>query len=235
MPILIDPARLSLVAASILASCSPCAFCQVSHWDYVPNLPYTAQVDNTDVQTGANGMRVLHETKLVEARDSQGRTRIESFDSRDPSRAVIVNLYDPLRRQFIQLFPGKRMARVMTIPGGGSIPTHGLSLNAVKTTVEHIPGQSIHGIYAEATRTTQIIPADDEHGADVVNVEETWVSPDLKIVVLSKDTSTDPGSDETTSEIVQLERNEPDPALFEIPSDYTIVNVTPNEMRPAIR
>src|SRR5215469_8442019 len=111
MPIFISPARLPLVAASILASCSTHAFCQVSHWDYVPNLPYRAEVFQTDVQTGANGTRVQHETKLVEARDSQGRTRIESFDSRDASRRGTVNLYNPLRRQFIQLFPGKKMAR----------------------------------------------------------------------------------------------------------------------------
>jgi hypothetical protein len=226
MSILINPARLSLVASCILASCSTHAFCQVSHWDYVPNLPYTAQVVQRDVQTEVNGTRVQHKTRLVEARDSKGRTRIESFDSRNASRPGIVNLYDPLSRQFIQLFPGKKMARVMTIPGTGPIPAHGLSLHAVKTTVEHLPGQTIHGIYAEATRTTQVIPADDGHGADVVDVEETWVSPDLMIVVLRKDTSTDPESDETTAEVVGLERNEPDAALFEIPADYTIVDAT---------
>jgi hypothetical protein len=137
-----------------------------------------------------------------------------------------VNLYDPLRRQFIQLFPGKGMARVMTVPGTTPIPTHGRSQHAVKTTVEHIPGKKIHGLYAEATRTTQVIEADGGHG-EVVNVEEVWVSPDLKIVVLSKDTSSDPESDETTAEVVQLDRTEPDAALFEIPADYTIVNVTP--------
>jgi hypothetical protein len=59
-----------------------------------------------------------------------------------------------------------------------------------------------------------------------VDLEETWVSPDLKIVVLRKDTSTDPESDETTAEVVGLERNEPDAALFEIPADYTIMDAT---------
>jgi hypothetical protein len=53
------------------------------------------------------------------------------------------------------------------------------------------------------------------------------ISPDLKIVVLSKDTSTDPRGDEIPVEIVQLDRNEPDAALFEIPANYTIENVTP--------
>jgi hypothetical protein len=230
MPIFINPARLSLVAASILASCFTHAFCQSAPVDYVPNLPYTAQVVQTDVQTGANGRRVQRETRLVEARDSQGSTRIESFDLRNASHPGIVNLYDPLRRQFIQLFPEEKMARVMTFPGTGPIPTHEAPLNpalsAVKTSVEHLGGQTIYGIYVEGTRTTQVIPASGGHGQDVAYVEETWVSPDLKIVVLSRATSTDLRSAETTWKIVQLDQNEPDPALFEIPADYTIVNVT---------
>jgi hypothetical protein len=226
MPILSSSARLAFVAAAIPAASSTLAFCQGAPWEYVPNLPYTAQVVATDVQTEADGARVQRETRVFQARDSQGRTRIESFQSNNADRPEVVNLYVPLRRQFIQLFPGQKTARVMTLPGTGPIPTHGLSLNAVRTTVETLPGQTIHGIYAEGTRTTQVMPSDDGHGPDVVDVSEDWVSPDLKIVVLSKTTSTDPGSDQTTTAIRQLDRGEPDTALFEIPAGYQIVQAT---------
>ncbi|MGB8597479.1 MAG: hypothetical protein WCD48_18425, partial [Candidatus Sulfotelmatobacter sp.] len=63
-------------------------------------------------------------------RDSQGRTRIESFASHnlncsdDRSQPDVVNLYVPLRRQFIQLFPGPKTASVMTYPGTGPTPAH---------------------------------------------------------------------------------------------------------------
>jgi hypothetical protein len=227
MPIFSHPARLSLVAASILASCATHASCQIYHWDYIPNLPYTAQVIQISIERGANGTRVRQETKLVEARDSLGRTRIESFDSHHAGRPDVVNLYDPLHRQFIQLFPGKTLARVMTFPGTGPIPNHGLSLHAAKTIVEHLPGRTIRGIYAVGTRTTQIIPAGDGRSGDVVDVEETWVSPDRKIVVLWKDTSTDLESEETTAKVVRFTRNEPDSALFDIPADYTIEKAFP--------
>jgi hypothetical protein len=153
-----SPARLSIAAAFILASCSTHAFCQASPLDYVPNLPYKAEVVQTEVLPRANGTRVQRETKLVEARDSQGRKYIKSFESGNTSRPVMMNLYIPLRRQFIQLFPLQKTARVMTFPGAGPIPTHGLSLNAVNTTMENLPGQTIHGIYAEGTRTTQVMP-----------------------------------------------------------------------------
>jgi hypothetical protein len=79
---------------------------------------------------------------------------------------------------------------------------------------------------AEGTRTTQIMPPDEDHGTNVVDVQEMWVSPDLKIVVFSKKTSTDPDSDQITTEIRHLDRREPDPALFEIPADYKIAEAT---------
>jgi hypothetical protein len=221
VPGLPSSGRLTLVAAAILATFSTQAFCQADPLDYVPNLPYTAEVIATDVHTQADGRQVQFITRVFEARDSQGRTRIESFRSG--------TLYVPLRRQFIQLFPAQKTARVMTFPGTGPIPTHGPSLNAVKTTTETLPGKTIHGIYAEGTQTTQVIPADNGDGADVVDVKETWVSPDLKIVVFSKDTRTDPSSEQTIREILQLDRSEPSAALFEIPADYKIVEASADE------
>jgi hypothetical protein len=226
MPKLPSSGRVTLMAAAILATLSTQAFCQTDPFDYVPNLPYTAQIIAKDVQTRADGTHVELETKVFRARDSQGRTLIASFQSDNADRPMMVNLYIPLRRQFIQLFPGQKAARVMTFPGSGPIPTHGLSLNAVKITMESLPGKTIHGIYVEGMRTTQVIPPDNGYGREVVDVEETWVSPDLKIVVFSKDTSTDPSSDQTITEIRQLNRSEPNAALFEIPADYKIVEAT---------
>jgi hypothetical protein len=73
VPIVPSLTRLSIAAAFILTSCSTHAFCQASPLDYVPNLPYKAEVVQTQVLPGANGTRVQRETKLVEARDSQGK------------------------------------------------------------------------------------------------------------------------------------------------------------------
>ncbi|MFZ2086799.1 MAG: hypothetical protein WAU92_20090 [Candidatus Sulfotelmatobacter sp.] len=212
-----------------VAACSSHALCQNPH-DYVPNLPYTAQIVGTDFETLADGIRVQREGRVVQMRDSQGRTRIESFAlhrlncSDDRSQPDVVNLYVPLRRQFIQLFPGPKTASVMTYPGTGPIPTH--SQNFGRTTSESLPAKTINGIYAVGTRTTQLIPSDGGRGPDVVDVEEKRVSPDLKIIVLAKHTSANPSSDETITEIRELERSEPDAALFEIPTDYKVVTET---------
>ena len=131
-----------------VASCS-CALCQDVH-DYVPSLPYTAQVVGTGFETLADGTRVRYEDRSVRIRDSQGRTRIESSD-RNPG---VVNLYIPLRHQFIQLFPGRKTASVMTY----SVPVPTQWQNVGKTTTEDLGGRVINGIYAEGTRIKHVIP-----------------------------------------------------------------------------
>jgi hypothetical protein len=204
-----------LVAA---AACPSRVFSQGPH-DYVPNLPYTAQVVGRGFETLADGTRVRYEDRLVWMRDSQGSMRIENCASHNPNRGddrcqpAVVNLYIPLRRQFIQLYPGRKTASIMTW-GEGPVPSRGQ--NVGKKTTESLGGRLINGIYAEGTRITTVIPSDSGRGPDVVYVSEDWVSPDLKLIVLHKGTS------ETTTEIRELDRGEPDASLFEIPSDYKI-------------
>jgi hypothetical protein len=55
-------------------------------------------------------------------------------------------------------------------------------------------------------------------------ITETWTSSELKITVLSR--RSDPRSNETTSQVLNLSRAEPDPLLFTIPADYTVVDET---------
>lgn len=210
--------------AIFLAACSTRTCCQASVWEHVPNLPYTAQI----VQT-LDDTHVRRETSMSQMRDSQGRTRIEIFSDSPcdiPShRPVMVNLFVPLQRQFIQLIPAQKIARVTTFPGTGSIPTHGPNPHVVKTTTEDLPGQMIQRTYAIGTQTTEVIASDDGD-PNIVDTQETWVSPDLKIVILSRRHSTAHGGGETIVEVRQIDRAEPEAALFEIPADYKSVTVT---------
>jgi hypothetical protein len=192
-----------------VAACPSHAACQDPH-DYVPNLPYTAQVVQTYTETEPDGTRLRRQEKLVKMRDSQGRTRIET--------PGVVNLYVPLQCQFIQLFPGRKTASVVT--WDVRVPRHG-NPDDKNINRESLPGRTIHGIYSEGTRVTFLIPHDNGRAAEVECVKETWVSPEMKIEVLAKYGST--CSDEGIAEIRELDRSEPDAALFEIPTDYQIV------------
>ncbi len=53
---------------------------------------------------------------------------------------------------------------------------------------------------------------------------ENWISPDLKVTVLTK--NLDPRSGENTMKLINIDRTEPLATLFQPPSDYTIVDET---------
>ena len=88
--------------------------------------------------------------------------------------------------------------------------------------MEKLGTQMIQGVNAEGTRITTTFPA-GMYGNDrpFSMVAEHWVSTDLKITVLTK--TSDPRFGENITRMENLNRTEPDPALFQIPADYEIV------------
>jgi hypothetical protein len=86
---------------------------------------------------------------------------------------------------------------------------------------EALGKETIAGLPADGTRTTATIPANtigNERPLDIVR--ETWYSPDLQIVLRS--TVSDPRFGETTYEVSRVDRKEPSPSLFTVPSDYKV-------------
>jgi hypothetical protein len=69
------------------------------------------------------------------------------------------------------------------------------------------------------TRSTQTIPV-GKIGNDrpIVITTEVWTSPDLKTTVLSK--RSDPRMGDQTFKLTNIQRSEPDPSLFTVPSDF---------------
>jgi hypothetical protein len=56
----------------------------------------------------------------------------------------------------------------------------------------------------------------------ITTVTETWTSADLKTVVLSK--VSDPRFGDSTTKLTNIVMAEPDPALFQVPGEYSIVD-----------
>ncbi len=81
--------------------------------------------------------------------------------------------------------------------------------------------QVMEGVNARGTKITHTIAA-GEVGNDlpIVITTETWYSPDLKVLVMSK--SDDPRMGETTYKLTNIQRSEPDAALFQVPADYAV-------------
>jgi hypothetical protein len=88
---------------------------------------------------------------------------------------------------------------------------------------ESLGTQLIEGINANGTRLTITYP-EGLIGNDrpITTVSETWMSPELGMIILSK--TSDPRSGESTTKLTNISRTEPDPALFQIPADYSVVD-----------
>jgi hypothetical protein len=86
---------------------------------------------------------------------------------------------------------------------------------------EALGTQTIEGVEAEGTRVTFTIAAGKiGNERPIVTVNERWYSPELQTVVLSK--NSDPRMGETTYRLTNILRSEPDPALFQVPAEYTV-------------
>jgi hypothetical protein len=96
---------------------------------------------------------------------------------------------------------------------------------------ESLGKQTIEGVEAEGTRITTTIPAGEIGNEQPIEiVSESWYSPDLQTVVMSR--HSDPRIGEHTYRLTNINRSEPPHSLFEVPPDYTVQEAgPPAEMR----
>jgi hypothetical protein len=120
------------------------------------------------------------------------------------------------------------------LPPGGPLPMV-RPLGGIGMSIKRLPPaksedlgtQVIEGVRAQGTRTTSTIPAGEiGNEKPIVTVSERWFSPDLGVVVMSK--HSDPRLGTTTYKLTGLVRSDPDPSLFQVPSDYTVKEDTGN-------
>ncbi len=215
----------------------------------VTGMPYSAQEVTERVQTLADGTRIADESpKVTYYRDSMGRTRTERTFALPPGLAAAgvtmpstIEINDPVSGARYTLNPRTHTARSMTFavprtpqPLATPVLTGQLPAPAVipaqterpQMSHESLGTQTIEGVLAQGQRNTTVYPV-GFFGNDrpVTIVNETWMSPDLKIMVLSK--NSDPRSGESTTRLTNISRGEPDPSLFQVPPDYEIVKNGP--------
>ena len=90
---------------------------------------------------------------------------------------------------------------------------------------ESLGQQTMQGVTAEGTRSTLTIPAGEIGNVLPIEVvDETWYSPDLQVKVMTR--HSDPRTGETVYRLTNIRRSEPDRSLFEVPSDYRVIDRT---------
>jgi len=86
---------------------------------------------------------------------------------------------------------------------------------------EKLPDRFIEGVAATGIRRTSTIEKGEIGNEQPIRiVSEEWRSSDLQILVLTD--LIDPRTGRTTYRLLNITRGEPDPALFQVPADYTL-------------
>lgn len=86
---------------------------------------------------------------------------------------------------------------------------------------EDLGSNTIEGFTVHGTKSTRTIPA-GAVGNDqpIVIVREVWDSPELSMTLQSE--TEDPQWGHSSLKVTNIKRSEPDPALFQVPPDYTV-------------
>lgn len=221
----------------------------------VQGAPYTATAVTENTQVLADGNRIVNKRSAFIARDGQGRVRREeSFGPGGAESKKVVLITDPSNKTEIVLNPDEQMARVVKRKEGGAdviILNQQKKVEIEKKTAtemkglaierrheesgqlkrETLPSQVIEGLTCDGERITRTIPAGaigNEKPIEIVS--ETWISSELHVMVMRK--RSDPRMGETLYHLTDIKRGEPDPALFQVPSNYkSTIKVEPPPSR----
>ena len=211
--------------------------------DPVVSAPFSASFSTRTTRVLSDGNRIERSTSGSFARDGQGRTRREmtlpaigswAASGKTPPHVFLIR--DPVdRRQYI-LDPDHKVARRVWglqgrgfRPGAGPRGMPGMEGRKDVTTTS-LGTKTVNGVKAEGTRDTRTIPAGAiGNEKPIIITSERWYSPELHVTVMTK--RSDPRMGETVFEMTNIQREEPDAALFKVPSDYTIKGGGPRRGR----
>jgi len=109
------------------------------------------------------------------------------------------------------------------VPWGWKLPPEEAA--AEQRDLERLGTKTIHGLVVEGIHATHSIPAGKEgNDQPIMITEERWYSRELQTTVLNifTDPRNEPRYLSETFEMLDLERTEPDPALFRVPEGYEV-------------
>ena len=101
---------------------------------------------------------------------------------------------------------------------------------ASKASTKDLGVKTIDGVKAEGKLLSYEIPAGEVgNRKPIVVTNEAWYSPELQIALYSK--HSDARSGDAIYRLANLKRGEPAAALFKVPSDYTVNDITDASMK----
>jgi hypothetical protein len=207
----------------------------------VTGAPYSAVETVQMQQTLADGNQITHQQSSKVYRDSSGRVRIEHTVTPPGETAAktIVTIFDPVASVSYRLDPANQTAIKSNLPTAHTRSASWAGTDSKNRTAGAAPRfrsqgqrqtdslgtQAIGGISAAGSRMTETIAAGAIGNQQAIQtVRETWISDDLKVPLMIK--SNDPRFGNTVMQLTNITRAEPDAALFQVPSTYTVTAAT---------
>jgi hypothetical protein len=219
----------------------------------VSGQPYSAQATTETTQVLSDGNRIDRKETAQVYRDSMGRMRRDlAVNAIGPWSSTggpqqMVSIFDPVAGVDYMLNVQEKKAYKMAPPpkppagpaaeagarvfvAGGGMPGPGPTVafmekdaGAGNRSETSLGTQEIAGVQAQGTRTTETIPAGKiGNEKPIVITDERWYSPDLQVDVRVK--HSDPRMGDVIYQLTNINREEPDASLFQVPADYTVVN-----------
>jgi len=213
----------------------------------VTGKPFSATEERHTLQVLGNGTRLENSQSNRLYRDNEGRTRLEDMSGAitiiDPVAGFRAELAPKTKvaRRMLLLGAFFRGAGGRGAPGDGNSFLEQYRERAAKQLeelqnarqeliqqakaaageTENLGNQNVNGVSCQGTRITMTIPKGQiGNDREIKVITEQWFSNDLGLLV--KSSTSDPRFGDTTYQLNNIVRAAPDPALFQIPADYTI-------------
>ncbi len=222
--------------------------------------PFQAEKTTTFTHETQSQLNTPERPPGLVARDSQGRVRVEmttgkfKVDAGEEAGTEVVQhmitICDPVSQKLVRLDSLSKTATIMSrgpvsLPGriqpqgGTQIQRPFCAIFAPVQSVgdirrEDLGHQTIEGFDAQGVRTTRSLRAPlSTEGTAATSISETWCSEELGAMLLQVTQPLGPAQTKMEMKLTRIVPGEPNPALFQIPPDYRIVERVPEERRPS--
>jgi hypothetical protein len=203
--------------------------------------PYSGKQTTVKTQTLTDGTRTAETFVELLWRDAEGRTRKEMIRHTDAGaeyRSIVIT--DPVGGMYLKWTDGYPSAgqvmHIWPLPANQRVTAPPSPVNQGKVETrpdfrnEILTPQDINGVYAVGSRWNRTIRLEGESSNRVIEVtNELWISPDLRIIV--RHIHDDPRTGKETTDVTDVVRGDPDPALFQAPEGYAVVDHRPSNRR----
>ena len=196
----------------------------------ITGAPYSGIQVVQSQTTLADGNRITNRHQTQVSRDSQGRIRTEETVTPPADSGkqpfTMITILDPVAGTRTVLNPADMTATQMPFAARGGRrggrpdgpPPHDAR---PQRTVTNLGTQSINGVAATGTQTSEVIPAGAIGNAQPITISRVvWISNDLKVPVQIK--SSDPRFGNMEMELTNIATSEPGASLFVVPAGYTV-------------